>query len=81
MSNEWQPIETAPKDGTHIIAWNKTHGEKMCCWYWHENTNDQLEEGWIYYYGCASYKFNPKKWKPMTIDNNQLKGFPPNNEI
>ena len=61
---EWQSIETAPTDGTEIIAWNKTHGERICSWTGHDY-NGEFEEGFIYFEGFGTYKFQPKKWKPL----------------
>jgi hypothetical protein len=28
--NDWQPTETAPRDGTKFLGWNKTHGMHEC---------------------------------------------------
>lgn len=30
--SEWQPIETAPKDGTIILLWYKAIGHEMAFW-------------------------------------------------
>ena len=59
---EWQPIETAPKDGTLILgAWqclNKT---------WDMNAMFYSEEGgdgwWVEYHG--DYQHDPTHWMPL----------------
>lgn len=29
---DWQPIETAPRDGTDVIAWDKKFGARQTQW-------------------------------------------------
>lgn len=54
--NDWQPIETAPRDGTHFLAWRE-HDENIAeCWF----TGDRLGgRGW--HYARWSY---PTHWMP-----------------
>ena len=34
---EWQPIETAPKDGTHILAWFEEAQQHLLLWWFADN--------------------------------------------
>lgn len=44
---EWQPIETAPKDGTHI--WLFSNGDHQCAGYWLITSGEDYHwEGWIF---------------------------------
>lgn len=69
MSMEWQPIETAPKDGTRILVWDNG------CWpaRWLEEAehgHGELGPGWqifeceldVWYALCAD---NPTHWMPL----------------
>lgn len=43
----WQPIETAPRDGTDFIAWGKLCGLHVAYWsHWFDNLNNVECEGW-----------------------------------
>lgn len=58
MSGKWQPIETAPKDGTDIIgSWqclNKTWDMNKLCF---------VDGMWLdHYHDC---QFNPTHWMPL----------------
>jgi len=43
----WQPIETAPKDGTEILTWDDLFGYQVAHWGEYEHPlNETLETGW-----------------------------------
>jgi hypothetical protein len=74
VSNDWQPIETAPMEGSFVLL----TGGKFCS-NWEKNQpkpdfvigrweNDPRWEGdWIIYYdltGCGRY-YDPTHWMPL----------------
>lgn len=55
----WQPIETAPKDGTRFLAWqNKTDGWFECWWHQVHGTGD------AYWMDASDSEPDPKFWLP-----------------
>jgi hypothetical protein len=62
---EWRAIETAPKDGTIILAWPCEFAAGLAAvpafWYVHPSvqgwTTDLLD--------CADYEFEPTLWQPL----------------
>lgn len=57
IDNDWQPIETAPTDGTRIIATSK--GCEVQCHYFHQTA----KQWWIEYADGPGWQ--PTHWKPM----------------
>ena len=46
---KWQPIETAPKDGTKILLYSKTlpyYTNHMAVGFWNEIPNSEYYVGW-----------------------------------
>jgi hypothetical protein len=69
--NEWQPIETAPKDGARIDIWvewtSKTgvRGKRIPNCYWHRKANAwktdcYYKDGWCHWRGEK-----PTHWMPL----------------
>lgn len=61
----WQPIETAPKDGTEILGWTEDAGRVICRWGKH---NHVPIYGWIRQielYGEEVDGFDPELWTPL----------------
>jgi len=53
----WQPIETAPKDGTRILA--GSHGCRVSVHYW-----NSIEKGWMIDY-ADGLSWEPTHWTPL----------------
>jgi hypothetical protein len=51
---EWQPIETAPKDGTQVWAWDAERGSNPALW---------VEGAWWITYDDAM--IHPTHWMPL----------------
>ena len=60
LSPQWQPIETAPRDGTLILI------ARMPCDYWHGifvgYWNDTIDE---WFYSAALLISQPTHWMPL----------------
>lgn len=45
---QWQPIETAPKDGTKIVIWSKLYASFCPIAAWCTSTGEADANGWEY---------------------------------
>jgi len=55
----WQPIETAPNDGTRVIVWHE-HFTAPCSARYYSPSSE-----WMMYYGGSSFKRQPTHWMPL----------------
>lgn len=67
---EWQPIETAPKDGTRVDLWYPRigrkidcyfHGAPLDCWGWAEPDLDDVEGEPLF---VVHGNIEPTHWMP-----------------
>lgn len=65
MTN-WQPIETAPKDGTRILIYDPTHYRDPIITIAEYRCGGWLgEDGGVY--DCCSSEYEPTHWMPLPL--------------
>jgi hypothetical protein len=52
---EWQPIKTAPKDGTKILTYQE----------WASYTISYFDPKWGNWVGASSARYDPTHWMPL----------------
>ena len=69
---EWQPIETAPKDGTEVLLFDTAFKKVVIGWYGVDyNNSNNNEKEWLYGegddYSCGYYytPCDPTHWMPL----------------
>jgi hypothetical protein len=62
--NEWQPIDTAPRDGRTIIAYRPTDPPHIEGMYWANYEKDNGAWHWSYD-GESSLTIPPSHWMPL----------------
>lgn len=60
LASGWQPIETAPKDGTHFWAFEEASEEKQYVCWWKDDFSNW--EGWTTTWDDEP---NPTHWQPL----------------
>lgn len=69
---DWQPIETAPKDGTRIVAIGLTPSGQWCTATviaWSELLNEWAgQSGHLSDPTFRKVLYQPTKWKPMPVE-------------
>lgn len=62
----WQPIETAPKDGAWILVVDYTDDESFGVAYWFAGDGEYKDAGWYSTSCCDDITmFYPTHWMPL----------------
>jgi hypothetical protein len=70
---EWQPIETAPKDGSEVLLYypleglSEHHSRRVICW-WHKGWSTRSPGRWVFQGRAArgySDEYQPTLWMPL----------------
>jgi hypothetical protein len=75
VPDQWQPIETAPKDGTNIdiwigrerrtdVRWRMSQDSPNRVW-WCELAFDDWKDRWIWSNLAQEFSVSPTHWMPM----------------
>jgi hypothetical protein len=56
---DWQPMETAPKDGTRVLLWSEEWTAACTGQYYGE------PRGWGVFYDVGMFKHQPTHWQPL----------------
>lgn len=71
MSNEWLPIETAPRDGTTIVVWPPTWAGTTSCAYWNSDEYARSPRPYWRRFDAfsvtASRQKSPTHWRPVLV--------------
>lgn len=70
LSQQWQPIETAPKDGRPVLVGR--HGYCPQVWCWHQEI---IGEGWPWLValpGEDAMRLKPTHWMPLTAPEKKI---------
>jgi hypothetical protein len=63
MFGEWQPIETSPKDGTHVLLFEAGQPGEPCVGWWMQG--EWRDRGDI---GCDGQEdYTPTHWMPLPL--------------
>lgn len=64
MADGWQPIETAPKDGTVVGVWNRYQPEIVKYARWGNLKTSSVQMGWVSRAGIEG-SYTPSHWMPL----------------
>lgn len=64
--SDWEPIETAPKDGTYFLGYEEDYGVHKCRW-------DKNHDGGVGGFRNTRHGWSPTHWQPLPpiLDSNK----------
>jgi len=65
--SDWQPIETAPKDGTEILVWRKPI--RVVAQWVKKDQSFGVEDSWTFLTEAEGYDsdYRPTHWMPLPL--------------
>jgi hypothetical protein len=61
---KWQPIKTAPLDGTHMLVWVRQEEHQVEIAFYDPHENSELR-GWVRVAGDDYMENTPDYWMPL----------------